>query len=159
MSTLQTNIIFTLPHKELFKLDPDVQPSPQDIRLLTKQVYACARSVPTALGGGANGHLGMVMSVANYAVLVPGNAFNMPAPPAQPTYAGDAAQVATTKQAFETQVAEYNNAHSLENQIKNMLQAAVPNIYLASLKDELHGLAMVSTREILAHLYTNYGTI
>ena len=159
MSTPQTNLIAILPHKELHKLDRDVTPTPQDIRLLLKQVYACARSVPSSLGGAAHGHLGMVMTVPGYHAVAPGTAWDMPDLPQQPIYNGQAAAIANQKLEFETEMSEYNTAHSLENQLKNMLQAAVPSIYTASLEHDLHGYATVTCEEILTHLTTNYGTI
>ena len=66
-----TNLIQVLPNEELTKLEADVQPTAVMIRTIQRQLYANARSVPSSLGGGNLGHLGLVFEAADYLNLQP----------------------------------------------------------------------------------------
>ena len=48
------------------------QPTNQDIDRLEEELIAVASSIPTMLGGGNNGHAGMLLSAADYDALAPG---------------------------------------------------------------------------------------
>ena len=71
MAVPNTNLIKVLPNEELTKLNPDAQPTAVMIRTLQCQLYANARSVPSSLGGGNLGLLGLVFEVADYLELQP----------------------------------------------------------------------------------------
>ena len=62
---------FAVPHPELIKLEEGTVPNAAYLPSLKKQVYTNASTVPSSLGGGLHGHLGIVMPVADYAALVP----------------------------------------------------------------------------------------
>ena len=47
------------------------EPSYESLRVLTNQLKANARSIHTTLGGGQHGHLGLVLTPAQYAILSP----------------------------------------------------------------------------------------
>ena len=57
------------------------QPTNQDINLLDDELTAIASSFPTSLGGGLHGHAGLVKSIADYKLMVPGTLFIVPANP------------------------------------------------------------------------------
>ena len=57
------------------------QPTCNDLNLLDKELTAIAAFIPTVLGGGLNGHSGMLLSNANYATIAPGTPFVPPANP------------------------------------------------------------------------------
>ena len=44
------------------------------MRILTHELYANAGSIPTSISSGQHGHIGMLMSVVDYAILVGANA-------------------------------------------------------------------------------------
>ena len=141
MAVPNTNLIKVVPHEELTKLEPNVPPTAVTIRLLHRQIYANARSVPTTLGGGNLGHLGLVFTPAAYLELQPPAqaavaevpavvgppavalipaipevrryTFTMSPMPAVPNYHGNtAAQVANAKANYATALEVYNTAHS-----------------------------------------------
>ena len=52
-------------------------------------MYANACAIPSTLGGGAHGHLGMIMPAVQYATLSAGGAaYVNPVPPVEPVYGG-----------------------------------------------------------------------
>ncbi len=57
------------------------QPTCNDLDLLNEELTAIAAFIPTVLGGGLNGHAGMLLSNANYATIAPGTPFVLPANP------------------------------------------------------------------------------
>ena len=57
------------------------QPTNQDIDCLEEELIAVASSILTMLGGGNNGHAGMLLSAADYNNLVPRTPFVNPANP------------------------------------------------------------------------------
>ena len=61
MLVINTTIIQVLPYEPLTKLDSDAQPSAMAVRKLKKELYANACSLPTTLGGGNFGYLGLVI--------------------------------------------------------------------------------------------------
>ena len=69
------------------------EPTTASLITLHNQVKSNAQAVNTALGGGANGHLGLVCSPATYATLVPGNTpYERPVNPGQLQIAGNETQ-------------------------------------------------------------------
>ena len=58
------------------------EPTDATLRTLKDQLEANAASVPTTLGGGNHGNLGLILSPATYATISP-TAFNEPAYPGQ----------------------------------------------------------------------------
>jgi hypothetical protein len=70
---------YPFPHPTLTKIDG--KPNAASIKLLTKEVYANAKSVHSVHGGELNGHLGLAMLVAAY-VLRAGINFVEPPHPA-----------------------------------------------------------------------------
>jgi hypothetical protein len=188
MSVPNTNLIQVLPNEELTKLEADVQPTAVMIRTIQRQIYANARSVPSSLGGGNLGHLGLVFEAADYLNLQPPehpgvpevpavvgppavaripaipavvrHAFVMPAMPVVPDYSGKTGpQVANAKADYVTALQVYNTAHSLEKQLKNQIIKAVPRLFIGELEHPAHGYALVTTRELLTHLMSNYGKL
>lgn len=81
MTTL-TN--FQLPHDPLTPLDPNRPPSARTLRILRKELYANAAAVPSTRGGGAFGHLGMIMPTQDYEAISGGVAFVDPTVPTVP---------------------------------------------------------------------------
>ncbi len=164
-TTTSFDVTALFPIAELTKLDPDAPPSPAAVRLLKKQVLQCARSVPSTLGGGQLGLSGLVLEAADYALMLIGGvapaAFNRPA--AMPVYAppagAGAGVVAAAQHTFLAAMKEWENCNAVDSALKKMILEAVPNDYLDSLADELHGYATVSTQEMLTHLETTYGDI
>jgi hypothetical protein len=152
---------FALAHDPLTPLDPNVQPSAVAIRLLQRELYNNVRCIDAAAGGGMHGHLGMLMPEAEYVALAgAGNEYELPERPDVPDMHDlTPAQRAEAVEDYKDDVRLYNEATSLHNYIKKLMVAAIPKVYLDSLEDEVHELATVTARTILAHMVTSYGTV
>ena len=55
-----------LPHDPLTPIDPTGAITAQAVRTLQQELYANAEQVHTTLGGGLNGHLGLLMPATTY---------------------------------------------------------------------------------------------
>jgi hypothetical protein len=150
---------FQLPHDPLTPLDPNRPPSARTLRILRKELYANAAAVPSTRGGGAFGHLGMIMPTQDYEAISGGVAFVDPTVPTVPNYQGAGAVVAGDRDKYLKRVEVYNTWRDLSNQLKKQIIEAVPSIYLSELEDPTLGFATVTPRAILTHLVTNYGQI
>ncbi len=156
MTTLDINF----PHKELTKLSNEDAPTSKSLLLLHKEVYANARSVESQQGGGAHGHLGLVMPAAPYLV-VGGTAWNDPVNPGVLALgpATTSVQIATASTGHATAQITYHTTQAVGSKLKSQLLVAVPNEFLNTLEDPVHGFSDVTAAEMLAHLTTSYGTV
>ncbi len=118
------------------------QPSNTSITLLTREIYANAHAIPSLCGGGAHGHLGMVMSDAAYQ-LISTVAFTLPNHPGtnsnHPTGA-TSAQIQESIRAFNSILLELSLATTIHEELKKQLILAVDQLYLAALEDPPSGL-------------------
>ncbi len=157
-----TEAIF--PIEEFTPFPTDTAPTAVNIRQLKKEMIQCAMAVPTILGGGAHGHLGLILSAAAYMALnpAPTEAFNRPdAPPPALHINVNAlgATIANRQSAYNRNLAAYTMCNKVEIGLKAMLLKAVPKIYLLALCDEIFEFANVTPAEMLEHLETTYGAI
>jgi hypothetical protein len=130
------------------------------VQLLTKELYANARSVESELGGGDHGHLGMLMPENEYTAISTDNEeYEEPTKPAAIEFAATAVERERQKEAFRVEMEEYLAARRLKTQLRKQMIVAIPEIYIASLADETTGLANVHPRVILDHVIDEYGTI
>jgi hypothetical protein len=161
MSTSSGLTTFTLKHDPLTPIEG--RPTPEAVRKLRQELYANVRGITTDLGGGQHSHLGLLMPDADYLALPGAAAYILPPTrPNIPSYAGEAgANEATAGEheewaaLYKLQQAEYNDAHGLKEQ----LIVAIPPLYLTTLEDDDLGLALVTPKQILAHLITEHAAI
>ena len=84
MATPTTSLAFPL--ASFTQLPVDTEPTAANIRQLKKEIFQNAMAILSEYGGGNHGHLGLVMTAADYAN-VPGTAaFNVPANAPVPTF-------------------------------------------------------------------------
>jgi hypothetical protein len=138
------------------------EPTHADLTRLKKEIFANALAVPSLLGGGGHGHLGLVMPAADYIALNGTLAFMSPPVPPPTAVIPTGATAAATSEA----VRQWNAAvtiHALVSKVraelKKQLIAAVDPRYLETLEDDLLGLATVTTVDMLDHLTIQYGTL
>ena len=151
------------PLKELTKLTEDATPNAFEIQNLKKEVIGCVRAIPTALGGDVQGHLGLVVPAAEYAVIVGAGVVPWVTPnyPATPVLGGGAGAAATVNAQMNHQAAlhQYHTCMAVEARIKAMIIDAVPRVYIEAVEDAIFGFGNVTAETILTHLVTTYGTI
>jgi hypothetical protein len=148
------------PHPVLTPIIGD--PTNASLTILKKQIYANAQAAHSARGGGAHGHISLVMSPAEYTALDAPAFINPVDPGNQPAALPAAAtqfQIAEALRRFSADAAEYKYFHNIQNQLRAQIIAAVPKLYLDHLESDTLGLSNVSCITMLQHLTTTYGTI
>ena len=137
------------------------EPTYQTLKALKDQLKANAASIPTTLGGGNHGYLGLILSPAAYATISP-TAFVEPAYPGQhPTIpAGtNAANTSTIIRQHTEDTRQWREFKNVSTALKNQLLRAVDDIYVRALRDQHVGYMNQSIRNLLTHLFNNYGNI
>ena len=112
------------------------QPTNQDIDCLEEELIAVASSIPTRLGGGNNGHAGMLLSAVDYDNLAPGTPFVNPANrgiyPDGVTNANRSRLEAEHKEL----VKEFQTFVGVGLGLKDLIQRAIEDDFLLELKQE-----------------------
>ena len=101
---------FNFPYETLTPIQG--KPTNTTLQLLQRQLFTNARSVPSARGGGAHGHLAIVLTPADYLMRV-GIPFRIPVHPGPtPEPVGTAAAIAVAIRNYNETLADvtvYNN--------------------------------------------------
>jgi hypothetical protein len=150
---------FNFPYAVLTPIEG--KPTNTTLQILQRQLYTNARAIDSPRGGGAHGHMAMLLSDAEYLVRA-GVPFIVPR---HPGAAPDAAAGATAAQIAEA-ICLYNQAVAdvtLYNRLSAALTAqiisAVNASFLSALEDPDFGFGDVTPRAMLEHLRTEYGTM
>jgi len=157
--TSSTSTILTFTHPELTKIIG--KPTNKSLKLLKKELYANAMSIPSTRGGGAHGHLGLVLSAADY-LAIAGQAFDLPAHPgAAPAHpvGATAAQISENVRIYNATLDELKVATAVRNELKQQIVTAVDRLFLTELEDETYGFANVTIPQLITHLETTYGLL
>jgi len=137
------------------------KPTLHDIRTLRKHINANAMAITSTRGGGAHGHLALVMTPASYTALS-GVAWVDPvhpgAAPAIPAGA-TAAQITEINRQYKADLEEFMLFKATQAALRKCLIQAIPATYIDILADELFEYANVTPSAILAHLTTMYGQV
>jgi hypothetical protein len=152
-------IINGFPNPVLPKIDNE--PTFEDIQLTTRLRNANTISVPSMAGGGAHGHLGIIMTQVEYDVISASpwvEPYNPNAIPIIPpgTNAMDSAQISRMHAA--SRCIDTNRINVLQA-LKRLILEAYYNMYTSQLEDYLLQYANRSSLEILIHLKQKYGFI
>lgn len=159
MSSSPSSPTLTFPHPDLSPITG--QPTNTTLQLLQKQLYANARAIYSTRGGGANGHLSLVMPAADYLARA-GQAFVIPIHPGDaPVHAAaaTAAQITETNRQFAHDLNEFTLFTTVTEELKKQILIAVESRYLSMLEDPDFGFADITARDMLTHLKAEYGQI
>jgi hypothetical protein len=158
------DVMVSLPHPVL----PTVEGEPdyQTIHTTKKFLQANSLAIDTHLGGGALGHLGLIISDASYTMIAPPTAEaptlwvtpNAPGRAPATTY-GTAAQISAARHLWEEDVQTYRTYTSVQQALKKKIISVFEPMYLYILNDNMVGYARVSARDMLDHLFDTYGNI
>ena len=138
------------------------EPNYETLAQLQKEVRANGRSVPCSLGGGNQGHLGLVTSAATYARINPETIFDRPTThPAPPPNVNGATQyqIQNAIRQYDEDVREFNLCNLVERTVIQQINAAVNDEYLADLIDPDTGILTGTVPTILHTLFASYGDI
>jgi hypothetical protein len=158
------DVMVIFPHPVL----PTVQGDPdyQTIHATRRFLQASSRAIDTHLGGGALGHLVLIISDASYAMIAPATADEptLWITPQAPGWApaamdGTAAQISAARHNWEEDVQTYRTCTSVQQALKKQIISVFEPIYLDILNDNMVGYANISARDVLDHLFETYGNI
>jgi hypothetical protein len=136
------------------------KPTYATVRKLYKELYANAKTIPSMLGGGRNGHLALIMTNAEYLVISVIN-YNEPVHPgAQPVHQANAtaAQITEANRQYDAALLQVALHVTVVNAQRQQILCAIDDKYLMALEHPDLGY-MVSPREMLGYLKTMYGDI
>ena len=125
-------LISAFPHPTLIKITGE--PTREEIIELFTQIKANASSVHTTLGGGAHGHLGAVLTAAEYALAIPGVVpYGAPPHPGNQALIANGASAAAIAQAnmlHQRRIKVYTGYATMQTALKNQIIAAIEAKYL-----------------------------
>jgi hypothetical protein len=157
--------VASFPHPIL----PTVQGEPdcQIIHTIPKLLQANARAICTHLGGGALGHLGLIVSGAAYTIITPTREHrpilwtNPTSPGRAPTVLdqGKAAQLSAVRHSWEEAVLTYRTFNTVQQALKKQIITVFDPMYLDIFNADIVGFANTTSREMLDHLFLTNGNI
>jgi hypothetical protein len=145
-------------HPTLTKINGD--PTYTSLAKLERECKANGKSVSTTLGGGLQGHLGLVCSTAAYQRISPGVPFDRPILPVLPDLSNSTgAQIEDAQRRFEDDLISFNACNLIEQTIVQQINTALDEDCLANLIDDDTGLLEGTIPEIIQTLFDTYGSI
>jgi hypothetical protein len=139
------------PHPELTAIPADSVPDFSSLKTIHRQLNANALAVPSTRGGGLLGHLALVIPPAQYLAQPNAVAWVNPANPGPlpaPVVGATAAQIAEASRVYKVILEEFKIYATMENNLKRLIIAAVPDTFIKTLKDDNFGYANVTTLDI-----------
>ena len=120
--------------KELTKIHGE--PTYDTIKTLHDQIKANAASVPSTLGGGNLGHLGLVITPQQYA-LISNAPFDRPPHPGQCVIPANStqAQIQAIKDLHTEQLRIFNEVIGVEAALRQQINEAIENSYLKAIRN------------------------
>ena len=158
MATYPAMLVF--PHPTLTPIAG--KPTYAALTKMRAELYANARAIDSNAGGGAHGHLAVIMSDADYLALGNTVAFDPPVSPGDaPQIAPNASQATISRDTYQynRDLAEYRRYLQVQQSLRQQLLGAVQHSFLRELEDATMGFAEVTARQMLEHLFKNFGEI
>jgi hypothetical protein len=136
------------------------KPTYESLQNILNELKANASSVPSTLGGGQHGHLGLLISDTRYTALAntlhwvsPGN----PGPFDPPDSTGP--QIEAAKDVWKELKQTFELSQATEKALIAQVVEATDAIYLRSLLNRATGQYSSSIRNLITHLFDTYGKI
>ena len=136
------------------------EPTYADLKKLKKQLKSNAQAVPSILGGGNNGLLGLVLTPTEYAS-VNATPFVIPTrpPPLSITPLTPTHDVIRLQQEHERSMDTYMDCQAVETLLKKQIINAVDSDYLKDITEPDTDRINLSISGILTHLFDTYGDV
>ena len=138
------------------------EPSTASLITLLNEIKSNAMSVHSDLGGGENGHLGLVVSANTYQTLVPGaTPYRRPRNPGRFVIEGRETQhqIAQHRAEHAEQLRVFKEVIGVERALLQQLVSAIEPKYLKALRLPITNRLNATIPDIFLHLFTNYGDI
>ena len=137
------------------------EPTYQSIKALHDHLKDNASCITCTLGGGAHGHLALVLDPGLYHQIT-GNNFVVPANPGPHAIIPTGTNLNVQRQLirnFETENFVYQTCTRTDQALKQQLLESVDDTYVEALQDPHTGYSQVTTLQLLQHLSTTYGNV
>ena len=146
-------------HKVLTRIHG--QPTYDTLQTLSTEIKANAASVPSTLGGGSYGHLGLVLSPDRYATLANAVPWISPVNPGpfDPPAVGTAAQIDAAKDVWRGLKLSFDLCQATEKALIAQVVESIDQIYLRALLNRTTGQYSTDLRAVLQHLFATHGKI
>jgi hypothetical protein len=146
---------------ECTPLSKETIPTHLTLATLHKELNTHAMAISSHRGGGAHGHLALVLTAPDYLALtnVP---FVIPVHPGiNPPVLANAtvAQITENNRVHAAALVDHELYHKTDRKLKDLLLKAVPAPFIQQLQDIRFGYSQIRTTAILEHLDTTYGTV
>jgi hypothetical protein len=119
------------------------QPKSQDLTILEKEIIAILANIPTTLGGGNHGHIGIIMEPTEYSTMSEGINFAYPLNPGFYPATLTATVAAGTRAKAEAEhkelINQYETFKGVHVGTKDIILEAVENKYLIKIEHETLG--------------------
>jgi hypothetical protein len=139
------------------------QPTSHDLTNLEKEIISILANIPTTLGGGNHGHVGVIMDQLDYNTMTTGIDFVNPVNPG--IYpAGLALNAAAGTRAREEAIhkeliAQFETFEGVKLGTKDLILEAVDNEYLSEIEHDTLGFLNQTPRQMIEHLLTRGGAL
>jgi hypothetical protein len=159
MSLTIDDIIAKFPTKRLPIIDGE--PDYASISMMVQLLYSNAATLTTTLGGGQNGHIGIIMPATLYATLSNTLYTAPPDPGAVPTHAVNATAAVRETDRLNHKAAQklFDHHNNMNDALKTQIIDAVTDTYLGELRNRYTGYMGVTPRDLIDHLLERYGRI
>lgn len=136
------------------------EPNYDSLKIVKDELRSNATSVTSDLGGGAHGHLGLVLTDVEYQVVSP-TAYNRPNHPGPLIIPIGTAQHEATRlrEEHKTSIRLFRETIDVEKALIKQLVAAIEPKYLKSLRNDHTNAIDVSISAVLTHLFEKHGVI
>ena len=137
------------------------EPNQESLSSIYKEIKANENSVPTTLGGGNHGHLGLVISSLAYARITPGAPYLRTENPGFLDIVRDGTQqqIAQAQEVHRRALKTFHEANLLERTLIQQIKEAVKPDYLEGQVNEETGLVKGTIPEVMSFLFETYGNI
>jgi hypothetical protein len=130
---------------------------------MVQTLYGNAAPLATILGGGAHGHIGIIMTPPLYAILLTNIPYEPPMDPGAlpniPPAANKAVRELTCMEHHEEQRI-FDNHHDLDDALKAQVIDTIQDTYICEMRNKYHtGYLGVTTQDLMDHLLDQYSKI
>jgi len=139
------------------------QPTSHDLTNLEREIISILANIPTTLGGGNHGHVGVIMNPTEYNTMTEGTDFVNPVNPGiyPANLALNAAAGARARAEAEHRelINQFETFEGVRLGTKDLILEAVDNEYLNEIEHDTLGFLNQTPRQMLQHLLTRGGSL
>eukprot|EP00957_Ditylum_brightwellii_P098669 7516382-Ditylum_brightwellii.AAC.1 len=127
---------------------------------LKNELQANAQAVSTTLGGGRHGHLGVVMTPQDYALIPNMTAYIQPPQPLLilPQH-GTQYQITQAKEQYYDELRMFNECNTVGKILIQQILDAIDPKFLTAIRDPVTHQITLSITDIIDHLFNDYGDV